>query len=1066
MTLGYGDRDYGNSGLLEIVENDDDIDDYDYYASDGNVEVPYDVDTDGDDYYYYYTSDNIGLIYFEITSNATLSCAQNSLRCQFDRSHFDAVDDQGGIIMDQKSGSTWSVENSETDALHLSLCLLKGGCLVSCFQGCECKNPYGSACLTTTAPPSPPTPSVTIPTSPPGSVPCAMSKNTDQCRVVAIKDNLRPGEQCDHCYNFCNGKFLGCCDESGMCGAGTCDADPVTGLLEEVYGCQEIFDSPPMPSQIEVDISAPVCVSNIFGGLRCDMKTQVRGPQGNVTDVSIGVECKDASGDADLRSASNCECMAVLENTDDMTKNDCSCSVCPSGYGSNPVIIDCPAEILAGECSSIDCDGACNGSCLSDCTLSGPECGLPCTEASVTLPPNSTLQDQNSTSTLIPTLSPTISSSNSTLSGANETLEPTFSPSMASNFTFDDKRETSPPTLDPTTVASNWSSPEDSNESVAPTLAPTRIFNTSLDLNETMAPTTGPSQTPNVLIPESITTLAPTSPPSIMPNSTSPTSNMTSTPTPDPTIAPNGTVSGNETIVPMPEPTQEPTLSPNMTVPTGNETNVPTIAPNITDNSTHAPTWPMPNVTWNETTTPTLQPSLAPNITLNETSFPTYVPTIAPNGTTPDANQTMLPTSSPTVEQIKNATDTMVPTSSPTVSPTSHNVSIPETTFRPTATATVAPTSTLTEAPTEMPTTEPSPGATTSPTLNPAREYQTHEFNDVSMRLTQVGKLSPEAKAAFEVALENLYKKAYQTAERRRLQVQGISNFETDVSVTDEKVDRFGNTVIYDQVLRFNVNKGTVDDAQAESVLLAPVSSEEGKLELLEDLKSSNEQFAEATEVGTPSVPQNTRTSDIEDDSNSNTGLSRLAFVFIIVASVVFCCCFWASIGLVALTGRDGRGRGRKQLNKQPGDLDEENGEPTGRFDAPPGIVTNFENDFFEDERNDAGLALGDNDGDFGYGNSEAPAAIRSAGDEYGYDSRRKVDVGFELKERSSDDGSDFDDDGDSGSDNSGSSLGSSGSEGFGSVSGSESGSDSGYEGEESKRRQPDADMHSWGLEQ
>jgi len=75
-----------------------------------------------------------------------------------------------------------------------------------------------------------------------------MKLNQDKCPDVALSDNLRAGQSCDYCYNFCNGKLLGCCEEDGRCSAAVCTADPVTGLKEEVYGCPEIFSPTPSPN--------------------------------------------------------------------------------------------------------------------------------------------------------------------------------------------------------------------------------------------------------------------------------------------------------------------------------------------------------------------------------------------------------------------------------------------------------------------------------------------------------------------------------------------------------------------------------------------------------------------------------------------------------------------------------------------------------------------------------------------------------------------------------------------------------------------------------------------------
>ena len=77
---------------------------------------------------------------------------------------------------------------------------------------------------------------------------CPKKQNEDKCATVATSDNLGAGQVCDYCYNFCNGKFLGCCEENGSCSANECTEDPETGLKEEVFGCPEIFSPTPSPN--------------------------------------------------------------------------------------------------------------------------------------------------------------------------------------------------------------------------------------------------------------------------------------------------------------------------------------------------------------------------------------------------------------------------------------------------------------------------------------------------------------------------------------------------------------------------------------------------------------------------------------------------------------------------------------------------------------------------------------------------------------------------------------------------------------------------------------------------
>ena len=227
------------------------------------------------------------LIFFEIPESATLSCGSSGSRCSFTREDFGQIDDDGGAIADQLEGAVWTTSKCipsgtllesfvwfsnemissfvaanlfETDVVNLRFCEYDV-CLAACFSDCICKLPDGSECTQTTPPPTPPPSPVNEPSPiPPEAKVCAMKKNTDLCATVAVDRNLRAGEVCDYCYNFCNGKFLGCCDENGQCSQTPCTADEETGELEEVFGCPEIF--------IALDPSTPTDPSNPDDGTK------------------------------------------------------------------------------------------------------------------------------------------------------------------------------------------------------------------------------------------------------------------------------------------------------------------------------------------------------------------------------------------------------------------------------------------------------------------------------------------------------------------------------------------------------------------------------------------------------------------------------------------------------------------------------------------------------------------------------------------------------------------------------------------------------------------------------
>ena len=76
-----------------------------------------------------------------------------------------------------------------------------------------------------------------------------------------------------------------------------------------------------------------------------------------------------------------------------ISSDACSCTMCPYGYGRNHVILDCSRatnnddpstvqvqtgnlEPILDNCTSFDCNHACNGDCGLTCSNAGPECCL------------------------------------------------------------------------------------------------------------------------------------------------------------------------------------------------------------------------------------------------------------------------------------------------------------------------------------------------------------------------------------------------------------------------------------------------------------------------------------------------------------------------------------------------------------------------------------------------------------------------------------------------------------------------------------------------------------------
>jgi hypothetical protein len=133
------------------------------------------------------------------------------------------------------------------------------------------------------------------------------------------------------------------------------------------------------------------------------------GYAGNETMITFLASCDiDARYNFDYRRATNCACMAQITPIGESMK-ECPCTVCATGFGDIPVSVDCGVHeehqtnmtngttatsrsedmsntttgaengtavdpYIFGTCTSIDCSGACNGTCAVNCDASGTLC--------------------------------------------------------------------------------------------------------------------------------------------------------------------------------------------------------------------------------------------------------------------------------------------------------------------------------------------------------------------------------------------------------------------------------------------------------------------------------------------------------------------------------------------------------------------------------------------------------------------------------------------------------------------------------------------------------------------
>lgn len=126
-------------------------------------------------------------------------------------------------------------------------------------------------------------------------------------------------------------------------------------------------------NRADINQTANTCSVTAFE-LTCNVASVVTATDETASNMDMTVICElDSQVQADFRYAKNCRCGIAVTDSDGNPKT-CGCVVCPAGFGPSPVSIECEDDFVIGECSSLDCDFACNGTCSFDCANSGPDC--------------------------------------------------------------------------------------------------------------------------------------------------------------------------------------------------------------------------------------------------------------------------------------------------------------------------------------------------------------------------------------------------------------------------------------------------------------------------------------------------------------------------------------------------------------------------------------------------------------------------------------------------------------------------------------------------------------------
>lgn len=123
-----------------------------------------------------------------------------------------------------------------------------------------------------------------------------------------------------------------------------------------------------------INATVNTCKTTPFNTV-CNVNSVIDANDGTGVNMDITIECAlDSQVAFDFRRASNCAC-GVKVTTKDNEEKLCGCYVCPFGFGRSPVSIVCEDDFIIGECTSLDCGFACNGTCNFGC---GPQAQAGC----------------------------------------------------------------------------------------------------------------------------------------------------------------------------------------------------------------------------------------------------------------------------------------------------------------------------------------------------------------------------------------------------------------------------------------------------------------------------------------------------------------------------------------------------------------------------------------------------------------------------------------------------------------------------------------------------------------
>ena len=235
----------------------------------------------------------------------------------------------------------------------------------------------------------------------PGDTDFRQAGSTSDCECSATVTNVLTGQEASCSCQVCSSGggdhpvaldcgedlIIGDCLSMGCdltCNKTCSETCPTSVPDTDCVKCPESLaedDPPELPVLANVIFNTTTdenCVSTGESTLTCTQDARIYMPDNETaySDVSMTLECEiDDSNVLDPTRTCQCGSVQVIDAASGQL-TDCRCSTCPAGFGTNPIAIVCTHDSAVADCTVVDCNSQCNGTCVLGCEGAGKECSF------------------------------------------------------------------------------------------------------------------------------------------------------------------------------------------------------------------------------------------------------------------------------------------------------------------------------------------------------------------------------------------------------------------------------------------------------------------------------------------------------------------------------------------------------------------------------------------------------------------------------------------------------------------------------------------------------------------